>query len=112
MFKRWMILLAALFGLSVVVVFYFHKQGQNSYHQFDVCGEYLDSRPSNWTSEGDSYYWDNCDLDNPISELRLAINYRDFASEMATSSLFTSLAIIGLMFVSIVGRWVVKGRPW
>ena len=111
MFKRWMILLAALFGLACIG-FNGSLPELEDYSQTDECWDYLKSMPENWNSAADNYYWKNCDSDNAASAINLQEIRNESRARLLSFYIYSGFTIICLMLASIVGRWVVKGRPW
>ena len=112
MFKRWMILLAALFGLSALGTYNLILREEGLWEASGHCRDYLATLPDTWTASGDKYWFDTCESENPISSYSLAISQIEYLNGIISFGIYVSMAIIGLMLASIVGRWVVKGRPW
>lgn len=114
MFRRWMILLAVLLVVSICLVFYFYQQFLNSYEVSDTCRDYLDNLPDpdTWSGKEDRFWMKTCDLDWPLSDTVLEGNWRDFMQKCSQMSFISAFGIFCSMVVSLIGRWVVKGRPW
>ena len=110
MYRRWLLLLAALFVLAVSWTLYFDNEFQNSWSVFDGCGEYLSTLDDSWVSAIDDYFQMTCALDNEFSRTRNEQRYRESMSEMVNVG-FNAIGLILLAaLLSFVGRWLFTGR--
>ena len=110
MFKRWLVLLTALLVIEAVTVAYLSNQISKTFD--DGCMEYLDSieNPDDWVSKNDNYFVTTCDYDNPVSVASLNIVYRDFLNGLIGKVVAAFIATLGIFLISLVSRWVYKGR--
>jgi hypothetical protein len=110
MFKRWIILLLVLMALSAASFYYHTEQFAASWVVLDECGDYLDTLTNDWDSENDRWFYQKCDLDNVISDASLERQWGDRMSYFAGLSLETFVYILIMLFLSLIGRWLVTGR--
>ena len=110
MFKRWLVLLTALLVLEAITVAYLDNQRSNTFD--DGCMEYLDSlpNPDDWEPKNDNYFLTTCDYDNPVSVASRNIVYRDFLNSLIGKVIAAFIATLGMLLLSLVARWVYKGR--
>lgn len=110
MFKRWIVLLTAILVIEAVTVAYLVNQRSNTFD--DGCMEYLDSlpNPDDWEAKNDNYFLTNCDYDNPVSVASLNIVNRDFLNSLIGKVIAAFIATLGMLLLSLVARWVYKGR--
>ena len=110
MFKRWLGLLTALLVIEAVTVAYLSNQISKTID--DGCMEYLDSlpNPDDWEPKNDSYFLTTCDYDNPVSVASRNIVYQDFLNSLIGKVVAAFIVTLGMLLVSLVARWVYKGR--
>ena len=110
MFKRWLVLLTALLVIEAVTVAYLSNQISKTFD--DGCMEYLDSieNPDDWVSKNDNYFFITCDLDNPVSNARINILVREGLDNLHDKLAAAFIATLGMLLISLVARWVYKGR--
>ena len=110
MFKRWLVLLTALLVIEAVTVAYLSNRISNTFD--DGCMEYLDSieNPDDWVSKNDNYFFITCDLDNPVSNARINIRVREGLDNLHDKLVAAFIATLGMLLISLVARWVYKGR--
>ena len=110
MFKRWIVLLAAILVIEAVTVAYLSNQISKTFD--DGCMEYLDSieNPDDWESKNDNYFFTTCDLNNPVSDARINILRRDILDNLHDKLAAVFIATLGMLLISLVARWVYKGR--
>ena len=110
MFKRWLVLLTALLVIEAVTVAYLSNQISKTFD--DGCIEYLDSieNPDDWVSKNDNYFFITCDLDNPVSNARINILVREGLDNLHDKLAAAFIATLGMLLISLVARWVYKGR--
>lgn len=109
-FKRWLFLLLSIFLLEIAAVAYFTKLTNDTWSTATECQAYLDTRPNNWTKANDTYFISNCDYENPISKASLAIEQREDINKVIRNMMNTIFATLGLLLLSIIFRWVLRGR--
>ena len=110
MFKRWLVLLTALLVIEAVTVAYLSNQISKTFD--DGCMEYLDSieNPDDWVSKNDNYFFITCDLDNPVSNARINILVREGLDNLHDKLAAAFIATLCMLLISLVARWVYKGR--
>jgi hypothetical protein len=68
------------------------------------------SQKDNWTSAGDSYYWDKCNDKNPVSEASLELIWREATSKIIDYGLIALLVTFLILIISLVARWIFVGK--
>lgn len=110
MFKRWVILLLMLLALSAASFYYHSEKAAVSWVVLDECRDYLNTLSSDWNPENDTWFYQRCELDNPISDASLERQWRDRMNHFADLSLESFGYVLIVLFLSFVGRWLVTGR--
>lgn len=110
MFRRWLLLLAALSMLGVGWTLYFDNEAQNAWSVSNECGEYLAALDNSWVSATDAYYRSTCDFDNEFSRVRSEQRYRQAMNDMVFVGVQASGLILLTALLSFVGRWLLTGR--
>lgn len=110
MYRRWLLLLAALFMLGVGWTLYFDNEAQNAWSVSNECSEYLATLDDTWVSETDAYFRRTCDYDAEFSRVRSEQRYRQNMNEMAIGGVKASGLILLAALLSLVGRWLFTGR--
>jgi hypothetical protein len=110
MFKRWLVLLTALLVIEAVTVAYLSNRISNTFD--DGCMEYLDSisNPDDWEAKNDNYFFTTCELDNPVSDASINILVRDGLYNLFDKLVAAFIATLVIFLISLVARWVYKGR--
>ena len=108
MFKRWLILLGAMLALEVTLLAYYNKQFQDTFSS--LCYDYLMSQKDNWTSVGDSYYWNKCNDENPLSEASLEVVWREATSGIIDYGLIALLVTVLILVISLISKWIFVGK--
>jgi hypothetical protein len=110
MFSRWIKLLVVLLIIVAGGTYYYTSSAQNSWSGSDTCMSYLKGLDNTWTSSGDSYFKNICDLENPVSDASLEMKRRDQYYSISQSGFVASFALIVLMVLSVVARWLFTGK--
>ena len=110
MYRRWLLLLTALFVLGVSWALYFENEAQNAWSVSNECGEYLDTLDNTWISSNDFYYRMTCEYDNEFSSVRSEQRYRQNMNETAIVGVKAIGLILLTALLSFVGRWLFTGR--
>ena len=109
-FKRWLFLLLSIFLLEIAAVAYFNNLSDDTWSTTSECQTYLDTRPNNWTKANDTYFISYCDYENPISKASLAIEQREDINKVIRNMMNAIFATLGLLLLSLIFRWVLRGR--
>jgi hypothetical protein len=113
MFKRWVILLLVLMALSAIIHQYNWEKREDYYGANSVyqeCMDYLDTVDRNWTGVGDRYWERRCSRDNVNSDYNRELRLRDRNSQLSRFGMLSGFGIFVVLFLSFIGRWLVKGR--
>ena len=97
-----------MLALEVTLLAYYNKQFQDTFSS--LCYDYLMSQKDNWTSVGDSYYWDKCNDENPVSEASLEFIWREATSRIIDYGFIALLVTVLILIFSLVSRWVLVGK--
>ena len=110
MFKRWVILLLVLLAACAASIYYHSGQSEASWALFYECGDYLDTLNNDWDFENDTWYYQRCDLDNPVSDVSLDLQWGQIMDRAVYFSIRSFYYILIILFLSFIGRWLVTGR--
>ncbi len=110
MFKRWIIVLAAVLLLEVVYLLHLFRLIESRYSVADECTAYLDTVPAGWQMAGDTYYQSKCDWDNPFSAASLEHGAAQTIDTALNGTLAALLATLTVLFLSFLARWIISGR--
>jgi hypothetical protein len=100
--------------VSICLIFFFQQQIVHSWEVSDTCSQYLRNvpNPDSWSPKDDKFWMKTCDLNWPLSDAVLERDWRDLMNRRAQVSLLSAFGTFCLMVISLIGRWVVKGRLW
>jgi hypothetical protein len=110
MYRRWLLLLAALFVLAASWTLYFENEAQNAWSVSNECVEYLSTLDNTWVSATDAYFQRTCEHDNEFSRVRSEQRYRQNMDEMVVVGVQAIGLILLAALLSFVGRWLFTGR--
>jgi Tfp pilus assembly protein PilO len=110
MYRRWLLLLAAVFMLGMGWTLYFDNKFRNASSVSNECREYLDTLDNTWVKATDAYFQRTCDYDNEFSRVRSEQQYRQYMDEMANVGMKAMGLILLAALLSFVGRWLFTGR--
>jgi hypothetical protein len=110
MFKRWVILLLVLLAGSAASFYYHSEKSAASWVVLDECRDYLDTLSSDWNPNNDTWFYQRCELDNPISDASLESEWRERMNSFADISFESFGYILLTLFLSFIARWLVTGR--
>lgn len=113
MFKRWMIIVSVMIALSVAMYFKSETNRLQAKEEWvvigDECTKHLERQLDDWTSENDSWYRYNCDIEVESSKFNLANRNYSFYSEALGTSMMLVAGCLAIAFVSLIGRWIYLG---
>lgn len=114
MFRRWLILLLVGLGAAILAfVLAMHRadEAEKAFAEIhDECMAYLGGRDAAWKPDDDSHYHFTCDSDNPTSNWSLKLRYRSSWYDMSGFALLWPIAVLSLVFLSFLLRWLFTGR--
>lgn len=110
MYRRWLLLLAALFVLAVSWTLYFDNEAQNAWSVSNECFDYLSTLDDTWVSATDVYFQRTCGHDNEFSRVNVEQRYRENMNEMVFVGVQASGLILLAALLAFVGRWLFTGR--
>ena len=108
MFKRWLIAVSILFVLSAGYTAWLHTQLPAIYDEYNQLFDWCEL---NIGIADDQEYRSTCGYlgDPGFSELRSTINRQNRLLEARDAAALTALAILGVIVLSLIGRWIYSG---